>query len=71
MTLLEEVAALLAEDDAAWAREHPGDSARRQPVHTCYVPADRADAGHPAGLGRRRRSPCWPPTCPTPRPSPR
>ncbi len=52
MPLLDEVAALLAEDDAAWSRERPGDSARRQPVHTCYVPADRADAGTPRSWGR-------------------
>lgn len=52
-SLLDEVTALLVEDDAAWARTHPGDSARRQPVHTCYVPADRAGAGTPREWGEQ------------------
>jgi citrate lyase beta subunit len=42
-----EVAALtarLSELDQRRARTHPGDRSGRQPVHTCYVPADRADA---------------------------
>jgi len=49
--LAAEVTALLAEDDAAFAAAHPGDSARRQPVHTCYVPADRVSPGTPAAWG--------------------
>lgn len=52
-SLLAEVTALLVDDDAAWGREHPGDGARRQPVHTCYVPADRAGAGTPREWGEQ------------------
>lgn len=32
----------LAADDATYAAAYPGDATTRQPVHTCYVPADRA-----------------------------
>ena len=34
----------LAGADAALAAAYPGDSGRRQPVHTVYVPADRYDS---------------------------
>lgn len=49
--LLAEVSGLLAADDAAFARAYPGEPATRQPVHTCYVPADRAAAGTPRAWG--------------------
>ena len=31
----------LSEVDAVRAARYPGDAGGRQPVHTCYVPADR------------------------------
>lgn len=34
--------ARLAADDAAFDVAYPGDPVTRQPLHTCYVPADRA-----------------------------
>ncbi|WP_424188626.1 DUF6986 family protein [Actinokineospora sp. G85] len=37
--------------DAARAARYPGDPGTRQPVHTCYVPADKVDAGTPAAWG--------------------
>ncbi|MDB1089315.1 aldolase/citrate lyase family protein [Streptomyces sp. ACA25] len=40
----EDIEARLAPVDAELARRYPGDAASRQPVHTVYVPADRADA---------------------------
>ena len=43
--LADELDARLADADAALAAAYPGDSGRRQPVHTVYVPADRYDAG--------------------------
>jgi hypothetical protein len=51
--LLDEVAGLLADDDAAFAGAYPGDSADRQPVHTCYVPADRVDRATPRSWGEQ------------------
>ncbi len=41
----------LAEVDSARARRYPGDSGGRQPVHTCYVPADQATDDLPARWG--------------------
>ncbi len=38
--LLAGIAARLSEVDAARAARYPGDAGGRQPVHTCYVPAD-------------------------------
>jgi citrate lyase beta subunit len=35
------IARRLSEVDAARAARYPGDNAGRQPVHTCYVPADQ------------------------------
>ncbi|MGJ7449772.1 DUF6986 family protein [Aquipuribacter sp. MA13-13] len=49
--LLDEVSDLLAEDDAAFAAAYRGDSSRPQPVHTCYVPADRVEASTPRAWG--------------------
>ncbi|MGF1663765.1 MAG: aldolase [Kineosporiaceae bacterium] len=43
--------ARLAADDAAFAVAYPGDPVTRQPVHTCYVPADRAWARTPRMWG--------------------
>lgn len=43
--------ARLAADDAALAAGYPGDPVTRQPVHTCYVPADRAWARTPRMWG--------------------
>jgi citrate lyase beta subunit len=37
----------LAADDATFAAAYPGEPATRQPVHTCYVPADKAWARTP------------------------
>ena len=36
--------ARLSAVDEHMARTYPGASAARQPVHTCYVPADRVGA---------------------------
>jgi citrate lyase beta subunit len=41
----------LRADDAERARRYPGGSLRRQPVHTCYVPANAFDAGTPRAWG--------------------
>ncbi|MFC5382620.1 DUF6986 family protein [Aquipuribacter nitratireducens] len=54
--LLAEVDALLADDDAATARAYPGDATTRQPVHTCYVSADRADRTTPSLWGAEARA---------------
>jgi OHCU decarboxylase len=54
---VEEVDAMLATADSALAHGWPGEPATRAPVHTLYVPADRAggdaggDAGSDAGSG--------------------
>lgn len=50
-SVLAEVALLLADDDARFAAAYPGESSRPQPVHTCYVPADRVDAATPRAWG--------------------
>jgi citrate lyase beta subunit len=39
-------------DDAERARRYPGGTLKRQPIHTCYVPADAFDAGTPQAWGR-------------------
>ncbi len=57
--------ARLAPVDAARAAAYPGERSTRQPVHTCYVPADAVvPASWPRGASRR-----WPPStstgCPT------
>ncbi|WP_454165055.1 DUF6986 family protein [Gordonia iterans] len=44
---------LLAPVDAELAAQYPGDRTGRQPVHSVYVPADRADAGTVAEWGAR------------------
>ena len=41
----------LAASDAARAARYPGEPARRQPVHTVYVPADRVRPGLAASWG--------------------
>ncbi|WP_380169297.1 DUF6986 family protein [Jannaschia sp. R86511] len=51
MTLLDDVASLLADDDARFAAAYPGERSLPQPVHTCYVPADRVEAGTPRAWG--------------------
>jgi citrate lyase beta subunit len=45
--------ARLAEADARLARDYPGATGARQPVHTVYVPADRVRAGLSADWGGR------------------
>lgn len=49
--VLGEVDAILAEADARLARDYPGDAAGRQPVHTLYLPADRASPSLVRELG--------------------
>jgi citrate lyase beta subunit len=46
-----EIDAALAPVDAELSRRYPGEPARRQPVHTVYVPADRFMAGLPDAYG--------------------
>ena len=53
---LAEVERIMAPADAALARDYPGDSGARQPVHTVYVPADRVTAGLLAGHGAAARA---------------
>jgi citrate lyase beta subunit len=50
-SLLAEVARRLSAVDAARAARYPGDAGGRQPVHTCYVPADRVAEDLPAQWG--------------------
>lgn len=50
-SLLAGVARRLSEVDAARAARYPGDAGGRQPVHTCYVPADRATDDLPVQWG--------------------
>ncbi|MGX7824902.1 DUF6986 family protein [Actinokineospora sp. 24-640] len=49
--LLTGIAARLSESDAERALRLPGERGGRQPVHTCYVPVDRAAADLPARWG--------------------
>ncbi|GAB95635.1 citrate lyase beta subunit [Kineosphaera limosa] len=51
-TVLDEIDAQLASTDAFLERTYPGETGRRQPVHTVYVPADRFDADLPARWGQ-------------------
>jgi OHCU decarboxylase len=51
-SVLDEVDALLAAADARLAAGWPGDPGTRQPVHTLYVPADRAAPDLVAETGR-------------------
>lgn len=44
---------MLAETDAELASRYPGERPGRQPVHTCYVPADAFEPDLPAQWGRR------------------
>ena len=53
---LAEVERVMAPADAALARDYPGDSGERQPVHTVYLPADRVGAGVVAGYGAAARA---------------
>ncbi len=50
--LLDALEARLGADDAARDSDYPGQRAGRQPVHTCYVPADVFAASTPADWGR-------------------
>jgi citrate lyase beta subunit len=50
---LQELDKMLANTDAELRRRYPGPPRERQPVHTVYVPADRADAQLPAAWGRK------------------
>ncbi len=50
------VAAIMAPADGARARDYPGDSGARQPVHTVYVPADRVTPGLVAEYGVAARA---------------
>ncbi len=47
---------IMAPADAALARDYPGDTGERQPVHTVYVPADRVTAGLVARHGAAARA---------------
>jgi citrate lyase beta subunit len=49
--IIADVAARLSTVDDQRARRYPGDAAGRQPVHTCYVPADRVTPELPAEWG--------------------
>jgi citrate lyase beta subunit len=48
-----ELDAMLGEADRARAERYPGDRPGRQPVHTCYVPADAFWPGLAADWGRQ------------------
>jgi citrate lyase beta subunit len=48
---LTEIARELSEVDAARAARYPGDAGGRQPVHTCYVPADAVTDDTPVRWG--------------------
>ena len=50
--VLTELDQRLAPVDAARLAAYPGESSSRQPVHTCYVPADAVVPGLAAGWGR-------------------
>lgn len=50
---LQQIDELLAPVDAALAAQYPGDRTGRQPIHSVYVPADRADAGTVPEWGAR------------------
>jgi citrate lyase beta subunit len=50
-SLLDELDRRLAPVDAARLAAYPGESSSRQPVHTCYVPADAVAPGLVAGWG--------------------
>jgi citrate lyase beta subunit len=50
-SLVAGMAARLSEVDGERARRYPGDHGGRQPVHTCYVPADRIVDDLPAQWG--------------------
>ncbi|MDQ3403518.1 MAG: aldolase/citrate lyase family protein [Actinomycetota bacterium] len=49
--LLSDVVARVADDQRERTRLFPGDRTDRQPVHTCYVPADQATDDLPAEWG--------------------
>lgn len=51
-SVLEQVDRSLGPTDDFLARSYPGEDARRQPVHTVYVPADRYTVDLPARWGR-------------------
>jgi len=53
---LAEVERIMAPADAALARDYPGETLARQPVHTVYVPADRVASGVVASLGAAARA---------------
>ena len=49
--LLTGIARRMSEVDAVRAARYPGDAGGRQPVHTCYVPADKVTDDLPAQWG--------------------
>jgi citrate lyase beta subunit len=49
--LVDALDASLRADDEERGRLYPGGSLHRQPVHTCYVPADAFDVGTPRAWG--------------------
>ncbi|PWW54259.1 DUF6986 family protein [Actinokineospora spheciospongiae] len=49
--LLAAATSRLTAPDAARAARYPGDPGTRQPVHTCYVPADKVTDGTPTAWG--------------------
>ena len=50
-TVLERVDARLRDTDVLLNTAYPGDDGSRQPVHTVYVPADRAASALPSEWG--------------------
>jgi len=50
-SLLAGIARRMSDVDAARAARYPGDAGGRQPVHTCYVPADKVTDDLPAQWG--------------------
>jgi citrate lyase beta subunit len=54
--LLADLRARLSEVDAVRAARYPGDAGGRQPVHTCYVPADQVTGDVAAEWGAAARA---------------
>ena len=54
--IIADIAGRLSIVDAERRRRYPGDVAGRQPVHTCYVPADRVTGDVAAEWGEAARA---------------
>ena len=50
-SFFDEASATLAQADELLAKKYRGDFGGRQPIHTCYVPADKLSATTPADWG--------------------